>query len=319
MMKKCYAILLAALCLTTACKKVNEDDPANPDSPTSTITEGAIDAIFSVSDTVQVRFSKGNLQYQATTATWRFAERQYDRIGQDNENISQHYAGWIDLFGWATSGYDCGNTYFMPYDHAYLDDYDLGDGYGPLPSRDHDLVGAYANCDWGVYNAISNGGNKPGLWRTLTAEEWYYLTQNRANASQKLGVASIEGVNGLVLLPDSWSLPEGCTFNPGMGDGDGREYFAIHNSYTSAQWEKMEGNGAVFLPAAGSREDTEVVYVNEMGRYWSVSRCTGTAYFDEWCALTLYFDSELLLPADHNNPRDWGRAVRLVCNERSVK
>lgn len=317
-MKKNTAILLAFFCLATACKKDPADNPidnpANDTTPAATIQEGAIDALFSVSDTRQVRFSKGNLQYQATTATWRFAERQYDRIGLDNENISQHYAGWIDLFGWATSGFDCGNTYYMPYDHALLDDYDRGDGYGPLPSRDYDLVGQYAKCDWGVYNAISNGGNKAGLWRTLTAEEWGYVATARDNARQKLGVASIEGINGLVLLPDSWELPEGCSFNPGMAEEDSREHFALQNSYTAAQWAKMEKNGAVFLPAAGGREDTEVVFVNEMGRYWSVTRCTGTNYFDEWCALTLYFDSKLLLPADHNNPRERGRAVRLVCD-----
>ena len=171
-MKKTIMLICAVLCVMTACKKENNIDPeGNDTTPVSNVTEGAIDALYSVSPDRQVRFSKGNLQYQATTATFRFAERQWDRIGADNENISQYYGGWIDLFGWATSGWDCGNTYYMPYDHSFVDDYDLGMGYGPLPSRDYDLVGEYANCDWGVYNAISNGGNKPGLWRTLSSEE----------------------------------------------------------------------------------------------------------------------------------------------------
>ncbi len=313
-MKKYILTLMAALCLMAACEK----EPSTPDTPQAPETVngitsyGAVDAAFSVSPTKQVRFSMGNLQYKATTATWRFAENQYDRVGDGNENISEFYAGWIDLFGWATSGWDCGNTYYMPYDFYFVDDYEQGEGYGPLPPRDYDLVGEYANCDWGVYNAISNGGNKPGMWRTLTIEEWSYLMGDRANAQNKYAVASIEGINGLVILPDNWVLPEGCTSNPGMGAGDGREYFARKNSYTPEEWLKMQTNGAVFLPAAGVRETLEVNYVNEIGRYWSVTRCFDKPLYEEWCAYTLYFQSDDLLKAEHNNPRDYGRSVRLV-------
>lgn len=57
---------------------------------------------FSVSPTQQVYFSKGNLQYQASTKTWRFAKHQWDFIGSSNKNISPDYEGWIDLFGWGT-------------------------------------------------------------------------------------------------------------------------------------------------------------------------------------------------------------------------
>lgn len=63
---------------------------------------GAIGGLFSVSATQQVYFSQGNLQYQASTTTWRFAEHQYDYVGADNENISSTYSGWIDLFGFGT-------------------------------------------------------------------------------------------------------------------------------------------------------------------------------------------------------------------------
>ena len=60
---------------------------------------GAIKAAFSVSADKKVYFSKGNLQYQASTGTWRFAENQYDIIGEDNANISSTYSGWIDSSG----------------------------------------------------------------------------------------------------------------------------------------------------------------------------------------------------------------------------
>lgn len=42
---------------------------------------GAINGLFSVSATQQVYFSQGNLQYQASTNTWRFAENQWDYVG----------------------------------------------------------------------------------------------------------------------------------------------------------------------------------------------------------------------------------------------
>lgn len=71
---------------------------------------GAVDGLFSVSATKKVYFSKGNLQYQASTNTWRFATNQWDRIGSGNSSISSSYSGWIDLFGWGTSGYNHGAT-----------------------------------------------------------------------------------------------------------------------------------------------------------------------------------------------------------------
>ena len=63
-------------------------------------SEGALKGQFSVAADEQVFFSQGNLQYQASTDTWRFAENQYDMVGADNKNISATYTGWIDLFGW---------------------------------------------------------------------------------------------------------------------------------------------------------------------------------------------------------------------------
>ena len=41
---------------------------------------GAIDGMFSVSDNIQVFFSQGNLQYQPSTNTWRFANNSWDLI-----------------------------------------------------------------------------------------------------------------------------------------------------------------------------------------------------------------------------------------------
>lgn len=305
MKKTISLLLLAILGLCVSCHKP-EPDPINED-------EGALKGVFSISPTQHVKFSQGNLQYQATTGTWRFAEKQYDIIGTANANASAAYGGWIDLFGWATSGWNCGNTYYMPYEQAWLDNYSVGMGYGPLPVGTVSLTGENANCDWGVYNAISNGGNKAGLWRTMSKAEWDYLLYERPNATEKSGIACIEGNNGYVILPDNWVLPEGCTFNSGTSGGDGMQYFAMKNYYSADQWKLMEDNGALFLPAAGGRnnlQDGEITYVGEVGRYWTVTPCNIT-YFTE-CAYAFYFDSYMISTEESDSPRDFGRSVRLV-------
>ena len=57
---------------------------------------------FSVSSTQKVYFSKGNLQYIASSNTWQFASTQTEVIGNANSNISASYSSPIDLFGWGT-------------------------------------------------------------------------------------------------------------------------------------------------------------------------------------------------------------------------
>ena len=58
-----------------------------PESPTqqNDYPEGAINGLFTINENGdQVYFSKGNLQYQASTRTWRFAELQWDYVGNDS-------------------------------------------------------------------------------------------------------------------------------------------------------------------------------------------------------------------------------------------
>ena len=104
-------------------------------------------------------FSQGNLQYQASTNTWKFADNQYDYVGSTNSNISSFYSGWIDLFGWGTSGYhdanDPYNVNYQPWStstsqvNSSYNNY----GYGPsINMIDPNLTGTNANYDWGVYN-----------------------------------------------------------------------------------------------------------------------------------------------------------------------
>lgn len=223
--------------------------------------QGMLRGLFSISRTEQVRFSQGNLQWSGSgthsvagnttvNGTWRFAPNQYDTIGADNKNMSSTYTGWVDLFGWGASGYNSTNG--LPNCTTY-------------GSNVNTLTGS--NYDWGVYNAISNGGNQPGLWRTLTKDEWNYLLAQRDSASVRCGLGQINGVRGLILLPDLWSLPTGLTFNPDASSASS----AGLNTYTSAQWNQMQDAGAVFLPCGGEKQSGDVYSVNWYGKYWTAS------------------------------------------------
>ncbi len=229
------------------------------------LLNGALPGLFSVSATQQVHFSQGNLQYQASTNTWRFAEHQYDYVGSANSNISSTYSGWIDLFGWGTSGWNSGATCYQPWSTSQSNsDYYLGGSYS------NGLTGDYAEADWAWHNPISNGGNAIHQWRTLTYAEWDYLINSRINASNKHGIGNIDGVGGLIILPDSWIQPSGCTFTSGFATYDENNYpdWTL-NSYTLSQWAQMESAGAIFLPAAGNHWGTNVLTVGLFGNYWS--------------------------------------------------
>jgi hypothetical protein len=100
--------------------------------------------------------------------------------------------GWIDIFGWGTSGFmGCQPT---------ENDLNAAD-YGP---KSGDLTGANANYDWGVFNPIANGRNKEGLWRTPSAEEWEYLVKQRPNADKLKVKCTVCGIKGFMLLPDDF-------------------------------------------------------------------------------------------------------------------
>ena len=209
---------------------------------------------FSIDTDKRVHFSQGNLQYNAGSNTWRFAEHQYDVIGTGNNNSGPNYNGWVDLFGWGASGYNG----IYPWQHKVEtgDDRNLWHYYYYEEKSDI----ANTKYDWGKYNAISNGGNQAGLWRTLTDKEWYYIISKRPNASKLRGKATINNINGVIILPDAWNSPENIKFST-----------SDNNVYTLAEWQLMETAGAIFLPYAGFASSRQMYYLGENGYYWSSS------------------------------------------------
>ncbi|MBR6081870.1 MAG: InlB B-repeat-containing protein [Salinivirgaceae bacterium] len=246
---------------------------------------GAVSGKFSIGAGKQVWFSQGNLQYLAISDTWRFAENQWDCTFQTNGEITVANDTWNDLFGWGTSGWQSGATAYQP----NCTDSD-NNHYNPGGSLANSLTGDYAEADWGVHNAISNGGNTKGLWRTLTQAEWEYL-YNRGDNTH--GFTKIGDMNGIVFLPD------GCNA-------------IIESSYTIAEWKQMEALGAVFLPAAGCINEYRIlINFNDNGPYWSSSSNSNTEgyvyYF--WFKVS---DGGAVDAAGTGTYREFGHPVRLV-------
>ena len=268
------------------------EEPNTPTEPEEPTNPSAGIGTFSVSADKQVTFSKGNLQYTQSTNTWSFAVNQYDYIGTDNVtdgSVSSDptygdskegtaLADKIDLFGWSTNSTNFGvstSEIFINYSGSFV--------------------------DWGT-NKIGN--DAPNTWRTLTLDEWIYLHYNRTNADDLVGVAQVNGVNGLILLPDNWTCPSGVTFKSGFHNNYGVDYYAAYQTFTAEQWSKLEAAGAVFLPASGYRNGSSVYNVQGYGDYWSAIEYSLN---DADC---LYFRS---VEAYWDNYGRWrGLSVRLV-------
>ena len=298
------------------------------------VPEGAINGLFTVDSLGrQVYFSQGNLQYQASTNTWRFAENQWDYVGDqtqgtvyengmkcDNSLISSTYNGWIDLFGWGTSGYhnssDPYNVNYQPW--STTDSYVSNDnyfGYGPsINTTDPNLTGTSANYDWGVYNPISNGGNQTNQWRTLTGSEWDYVLFTRSAstvngvADARYAKANVDNVRGVILLPDSYTHPTGVAQPVGINETNGIAGW-YGNNYSVLDFTLMQNAGAVFLPAAGMSCRTFVCQVGFDGCYWSAS-CHP---YDSSNSLMAFFNEDGFFSVTHTNSlRNYCQSVRLV-------
>ncbi len=280
---------------------------AGTQASAQTAPANAINGKFSVAADKQVYFSQGNLQYTQSTATWAFAEHQYDMIGTDNvtggtvshdakdgDKVSgEALADKIDLFGWS------GSTAAVQW------------GVG-ISGNATDYSGDFV--DWGS-NTI--GTDAPNTWRTLTENEWEYVLSNRADADTKKGVARInlssDGTvyaNGLILLPDTWTAPAGITFKSGVASERSVQAYADYQTFTLSEWQQLESAGAVFLPAAGMRSTTQVQYAHQDVTLW-------TATYDD-ATYVGQVDADSRSIGTYLSERCYGRTVRLVQDVKAV-
>lgn len=277
-------------------------------------TTGAINSLFSVSADKKVRFSKGNLQYQASDrGTWKFADHQYDYVGNAAGNTTDEssratQAAWIDLFGWGTSGNNHGAIAYQPYA--------ISTNYADYYAYNDENLNLYDNggtADWGS-NTIAG---TTGTWRTLNEAEWGYLMDTRTGnkVTHSYMKATInETTNGIIIFPDGYDFGENDATILGLisnYDAQDAAIWATGTAWTavakisSASWTTLQNAGCVFLPAAGFRSDSAVGDVGTDGQYWSSSA------FNDLFAWFMFFKADGVSPQFYTF-RSEGQSVRLV-------
>ena len=130
----------------------------------SIIPEGTINGLFSINQWQRVLFSKGNLQYQASTRVWRFADCQYDYLGSENcLNNSMS-----DLFA--------------------------------SPKR----LGYHSIIEWGDNPIINGGFRKRLWRTLTWEEWRYVFYNRNTKSGLRFAKAEVNETNGVILFPDDW-------------------------------------------------------------------------------------------------------------------
>ncbi len=214
-------------------------------NPTIPIPE-PLDGVFSISKTKVVRFAPGNLQYQASTGNWKFAEEQYIALGA-KEEFGNQTEMLLNTDGEPTGSHD-GQISRMDQD-KWIDLYcfgctgdatitKMGRGYMPWESWVDDGSRKYywyggelsiaTHTDWGY--VVTGAEENP--WLTLSEAEWKYVIGESSDGyTHKHGGRAADGIcehtclyiridtgsekiKGLLLLPDSWTWPEAAGREP---------------------------------------------------------------------------------------------------------
>ena len=260
------------------------------------IPEGVINSKFTVnSNGAQVRFSQGNLQYigSASTPYWQFADKQWETLGNNGQGSTSQNVD-RDLFGWGTSGYDHGAVCYQPWSTSQTDS-----DYFAYGNRYYELYNSTGKADWG-YNAIRNGGNQENSgWRTLTNEEWTYILNGRSTESGiRFVLGNVNGVDGVILLPDNWST---STYTLTGANNDYGNF--LNNTISATDWTTiLEANGAVFLPKTVGREGTSIT---TDCNYWSSTHSSAGFSYCIYIAGYIGYSNTV-------NNRSTGNVVRLV-------
>jgi hypothetical protein len=259
----------------------------------TTLAEGSVKTIgeFSVAENTKVAFSQGNLQYRPTTKTWAFAKNQLEFLGDANVNIAPSYLGWIDMLGWGT-GDDAAKSSTNNADYA-----DFVAWGNDTISGEPNIWRALTADEWNylldkrsdanILYAAATINEKRGV--VLFPDNWKYddnthvilpydtiaildIIENDTTENDTI-VETVVYTPKVVELPDDKimvKLP-----NDTIKIGHNIFYAGLQgwesNIYSETEWSELEANGAVFLPAAGSRKGTSLNSVQSYGRYWSAT------------------------------------------------
>lgn len=263
----------------------NKITPLSFNSNLTNFKDEALSGEFSVAAGRKVRFARGNLQYQASTGTWRFAANQYDFIGNNagNNTASDRdtQADWIDLFGWGATGQKNINNYLF---YPYVTDNTDGHYKTIETANSTETLTRSNGGDWGICMGDD--------WRLLTKDELTYLLSTRGSSLRRNCMVEVtpgNNVHGLMVMPDGWG---------------GTLVYEINNS----TWNTLESAGAVFFPSAGYRAGTTITNSGTNGYYWS----SGVASDKNGSGIFIKAGNDTGVIPNSSIPRSHGASVRLV-------
>ena len=228
----------------------------------------------------KVQFSKGNLYYNGIT--FNFEANQYDTTPSSKSNRVDNH---ISHFMWCNTPE---KAMALQYDNNW-------NGETPFFAEKNFTVNGFSG------------------WSTLTGTqqgEWFYLLNSRNTAygsNRRYAAVKVNGMEGLLIFPDdfsSWPSEAGDepeTFNTYSKTWNERDY-------TIDQFNTLQNNGCVFLPAAGSRDgkngSATVSGVGSYGYYRSASPDGNNAF-------NLFFSDGNVGP-NQSHQRSLAMSVRLV-------
>ena len=255
-----------------------------------------VEPTFSVSETTTVEFAPGNLWYGKadgeSTAAFHFEANQWDFASTWDASHVSHFF-WSNTTDWQTSGKE-------PYAESYsCNTQTTGDVFFTNAMK------TTANPDFHM-----DGETGKNQWRTLSNGEWAYLLNTSGSSGRtdesRFAKAKVKDVCGLLIFPDNYS---GTTSGDGIANVNAtdEEEFPTSNIPDNT-WKAMESAGAVFLPAARLRQNTDMYSVGSEGYYWSSTphnTMKANAYY-------MRFNSDDVYTNDRSRNRNGGLSVRLV-------
>lgn len=243
-------------------------------------------SFFCVGDGRYVEFAEGNVQYQPSTKSWRFAENPWDVVGEDNLKVHDStYTGWIDLFYYSREDNNFGLEYsssgvFVDWgvnfggEYKKIYEYDTIYGASYLPSEyetllreehrkevgnvdvDCSMSHITGECDTTytyVYIDEYDYVKKELLDVVYVVEEWHVLTASEwyylNNSRPNAKYLKFEATLHEV---NGWVYLPDDFVNPGV-----KISYESVNALDDVAWGKLKAVGAVFFPSAGSRDGEE--------------------------------------------------------------
>lgn len=228
----------------------------------------------------KVRFSRGNLWAVMENATkvkeWKLADEQYSVIRNTSGNIRRSNCvdgDIVSLFNWVEK-----------------DKYSDGvKQYGIFSEKDYPSTGISEGAtpsDWG--KVYTENSETDYTWRVLTLNEWKYLLTGGATTAPSDGsgmrnqaytacLALVNDVNGLIIFPDGFDASKfssigvsAPTAYAGVGQKSSNwNVKCSTNTYNLTDWNKLEQNGCMFLPAEGYMNGTSPSSPSDYGLYMS--------------------------------------------------